>query len=297
MITLNHTDVVFRSEDHTYWHAGTQLQGITSTLLRRAFPDKYADVDPEVLANAARRGTQLHEAIAFADRFGADDGADKRVLNYLRIKEEHRLTTVENEYLVSDLDRYASSVDIVMENDRGEVCLVDTKTTYSLDRRSVSLQLSIYRRFFERQNPELKVAHIYCLYLPNRDESIAELIELSPYDDETLDRLFQAEAEDKLFSLDPTPDEYPDIEAELRRWTAVKAEADAHIDQARTQLLTIMEQRGLSQIKSGYYTVSYIGAKTSKKFDSARFKKEHKDLYAEYQTETESKATIRLTAH
>ena len=297
MITLNHTDVVFRSEDHTYWLADRQLQGITSTLLRRAFPDKYADVDPEVLANAARRGTQLHEAIAFADRFGADDGADKRVLNYLRIKEEHRLTTVENEYLVSDLEQYASSVDIVMENDRGEVCLVDTKTTYSLDRRSVSLQLSIYRRFFERQNPELKVAHIYCLYLPNRDQSIAELIELSPYDDETLDRLFQAEAEDKLFSLDPTPDEYPDIEAELRRWTAVKAEADAHIDQARTQLLTIMEQRGLSQIKSGYYTVSYIGAKTSKKFDSARFKKEHKDLYAEYQTETETKATIRLTAH
>ena len=266
MITLNHTDVVFRSEDHTYWLADRQLQGITSTLLRRAFPDKYADVDPEVLANAARRGTQLHEAIAFADRFGADDGADKRVLNYLRIKEEHRLTTVENEYLVSDLDRYASSVDIVMENDRGEVCLVDTKTTYSLDRRSVSLQLSIYRRIFEQQNPELKVAHIYCLYLPNRDQSIAELIELSPYDDETLDRLFQAEA-------------------------------DAHIDQARTQLLTIMEQRGLSQIKSGYYTVSYIGAKTSKKFDSARFKKEHKDLYAEYQTETETKATIRITAH
>ena len=297
MITLNHTDVVFRSEDHTYWLADKQLQGITSTLLRRAFPDKYADVDPEVLANAARRGTQLHEAIAFADRFGADDGADKRVLNYLRLKEEHRLNTVENEYLVSDLEQYASSVDIVMENDRGEVCLVDTKTTYSLDRRSVTLQLSIYRRFFERQNPELKVAHIYCLYLPNRDESIAELIELSPYDDETLDRLFQAEAEDKLFSLDPTPDEYPDIEAELRRWTAVKAEADAHIDQARTQLLTIMEQRGLSQIKSGYYTVSYIGAKTSKKFDSARFKKEHKDLYSEYQTETETKATIRLTAH
>lgn len=297
MITLNHTDVVFRSEDHTYWLADKQLQGITSTLLRRAFPDKYADVDPEVLANAARRGTQLHEAIAFADRFGADDGADKRVLNYLRIKEEHRLTTVENEYLVSDLEQYASSVDIVMENDRGEVCLVDTKTTYSLDRRSVSLQLSIYRRFFEAQNPELKVAHIYCLYLPNRDTSIAELIELSPYDDETLDRLFQAEAEDKLFSLEPTPDEYPDIEAELRRWTAVKAEADAHIDQARTQLLTIMEQRGLSQIKSGYYTVSYIGAKTSKKFDSTRFKKEHKDLYSEYQTETETKATIRLTAH
>ena len=297
MITLNHTDVVFRSEDHTYWLADKQLQGITSTLLRRAFPDKFADVVPEVLANAARRGTQLHEAIAFADRFGADGSADKRVLNYIRLKEEHRLTTVENEYLVSDLDRYASSVDIVMENDRGEVCLVDTKTTYSLDRRSVSLQLSIYRRFFERQNPELKVAHIYALWLPNRDESICQLIELSPYDDETLDRLFQAEAEDKLFSLDPTPDEYPDIEAELRRWTAVKAEADAHIDQARTQLLTIMEQRGLSQIKSGYYTVSYIGAKTSKKFDSARFKKEHKDLYAEYQTETETKATIRLTAH
>lgn len=297
MITLNHTDVVFRSEDHTYWLADKQLQGITSTLLRRAFPDKYADVDPEVLANAARRGTQLHEAIAFADRFGADDGADKRVLNYLRLKEEHRLTTVENEYLVSDLEQYASSVDIVMENDRGEVCLVDTKTTYSLDRRSVTLQLSIYRRFFERQNPELKVAHIYALWLPNRDESICQLIELSPYDDETLDRLFQAEAEDKLFSLEPTPDEYPDIEAELRRWTAVKAEADAHIDQARTQLLTIMEQRGLSQIKSGYYTVSYIGAKTSKKFDSARFKKEHKDLYSEYQTETETKATIRLTAH
>lgn len=296
MIQLQKSGVVFRSEDHTYWLGEKQLKGITGTLIKRAFPDKYKDVNPAVLANAARRGTELHEAIAFQDRFGGETD-NGRVLNYLRLKEERGLETVENEYLVTDYEQYASSIDIVMTNCRGEVCLVDTKTTYVLDKKSVALQLSIYRRFFEKQNPGLKVAHIYALWLPNKDESICQLIELSPYDDETLDALFAAEEKDEPFVLEEAPAEYGDIESELRKWTAIKEEADAQLEALRGQLLTLMESRGLSQIKSGYYTVSYIGAKKSSKFDSTRFKKEHGDLYKQYQKETETKATLRLTAH
>ena len=176
---LNQSRVQFDAATHTYHLDGVVLQGITGTLIRRAFPDKYKDVDPEVLAEAARKGHELHEAIQNFYRFGITSD-DERVNNYVELKQGRGLITVENEYLVSDNEHYASSIDIVMRNVLDEVTLVDVKTTYTLDRASTALQLSIYKRWFEQQNEGLKVAHICALWLPNRNHSICELVELSP---------------------------------------------------------------------------------------------------------------------
>ena len=139
---LNQSRVQFDATTHTYHLDGVVLQGITSTLIRRAFPDKYKGVDKEKLDEAKRKGHELHEAIQNYDRFGIVSD-DERVNNYVELKQGRGLITVENEYLVSDNEHYASSIDIVMRNVLDEVTLVDTKTTYTLDRASTALQLSI----------------------------------------------------------------------------------------------------------------------------------------------------------
>lgn len=293
MITLVKSPVRYQAEDHTYWLGEKQLSGITQTLIRRAFPDKYSGIDEATLKEAARKGTELHEAIAFYDRFGGETD-NVRVNNYIRIKEENGLKAIENEYLISDNDRYASMVDIVCENKKGEVVLIDTKTTYTLDRLSVSLQLSVYKRLFELQNPGIVVAHIYALWLPNRDETIAELVELTAFDNDVLDALYKAEAEDKPFVLNPLPEEYPELEVQLRKWQAVKDEADAALDEIREKIITLMIEHKLTQIKSAYYTCSFIPSKVGTKFDSTAFKKENPELYKQYQKPSETKASIRL---
>lgn len=293
MITLKTSPVLFDKESHTYHLGDIELKGITSTLIHRAFPDKYADVPEDVLAEAARKGTALHREIEFQDHFGGEP-TDVRVKSYLSFKERFGLTTIENEYTVSDEEHYASQIDVVLANDKDEICLADIKTTYNLDRASVALQLSIYKRFFEMQNPDLKVSHLYAIWLPNKDESIAEFPELSPVDDEVLDALIKADLADEPFVFSPIPTEYEEMEAQYRHWAAIQEEAENNLKAIKDKLMQMMVEKNLQQIKSGYYTVSYIPAKVSKKFDSAAFKKENKELYDSYMKESETAASIRF---
>lgn len=290
---LNQSRVQFDAATHTYHLDGVVLQGITGTLIRRAFPDKYKDVDPEVLAEAAREGHELHEAIQNYDRFGiASD--DERVNNYVELKHGRGLITVENEYLVSDNEHYASSIDIVMRNVLDEVTLVDTKTTYTLDRASTALQLSIYKRWFEQQNEGLKVAHICALWLPNRNHSICELVELSPVSAEVIDALIEADLNDEPFEYVTVPQWYEELEAMYRRYAKMKADAEYGIERIKTQIMELMKQENLQTIKSGYYTVSYIPEKVGKRFDSTLFKSENKELYSKYMKDSVTAASIRF---
>lgn len=291
---LNQSRVQFDAATHTYHLDGVVLQGITGTLIRRAFPYKYKDVDPEVLAEAARKGHELHEAIQNYDRFGITSD-DERVLNYAMEKMERDLTTIENEYLVSDNEHYASSIDVVMENKQGEVVLADIKTTYTLDRASTALQLSIYKRWFEQQNDGLKVAHICAIWLPNKDHSICEVVELSPVSNDVIDALIEADLNDEPFTYTSVPQGYDTLEAEYRRFAQMKAEAEAGIEQVKTQLMEMMKTENLSQIKSGYYTVSYIPEKVGKRFDSTLFKSENKELYNKYMKDSVTAAQLRFT--
>lgn len=291
---LNQSRVQFDAATHTYHLDGVVLQGITGTLIKRAFPDKYKDVDPEVLEEAARKGHELHEAIQNFDRFGIVSD-DERVKNYADLKQGSGLVTVENEYLVSDNEHYASSIDIVMRNALDEVTLVDTKTTYTLDRASTALQLSIYKRWFEQQNEGLKVAHICALWLPNRDHSICELVELSPVSAEVIDALIEADLNDEPFTYTSVPQGYDALEYEYRRYAKMKAEAEQGIEQVKTRLMELMKQENLQTIKSGYYTVSYIPEKVGKRFDSTLFKSENKELYNKYMKDSVTAAQLRFT--
>lgn len=290
---LKQSQVTFDAATHTYHLDGVVLHGITGTLIKRAFPDKYKDIDPDVLAEAARKGHELHEAIQNYDRFGIVQ--DDRIDNYASLKEVKGLTTIENEYLVSDEEHYASSIDIVMMNNQDEICLVDTKTTWNLDRASVGLQLSIYKRFFEMQNEGLQVAHLYALWLPNRDHDIAELVEVLPVSDEVLDTLIKADQDDEPFSFITVPDGYDELEIRYRQFAQMKAEAEQGIEQVKAELMAMMQEKNLSQIKSGNYTVSYIPEKVGKRFDSSLFKSENKELYGKYMKDSVTAASIRFT--
>lgn len=294
MIRLNQSQVTFDAATHTYQLGGVQLQGITGTLIKRAFPDKYKDIDPEVLAEAARKGHELHEAIQNFDRFGMTTD-DERLWLYDEMKKNNGLATVENEYLVSDNEHYASSIDVVMENKQGEVVLADIKTTYTLDRASTALQLSIYKRWFEQMNDGLKVAHICAIWMPNKDHSICDVVELSPVSYDVIDALIEADLNDEPFEFVSVPNGYDALEAEYRHFAQMKAEAEAGIEQVKTNLMELMKTENLSQIKSGYYTVSYIPEKVGKRFDSTLFKSENKELYNKYMKDSVTAAQLRFT--
>ena len=296
MIQLVKSPVVFNEEEHRYFLGDKELKGITSSLIHRAFPDKYKDIDPEVLANAAKKGKALHSAIEFYDNFGGnpEDADDDRVKLYADLKYRMGLETIANEYLVSDEQDYASSIDIVAMSPIG-IFLIDIKTTWNLDKQSTGLQLSIYKRLFERQNPGLKVERIYALWLPNKDHSVCEFKDLSVVDDETIDALIEADKNDEPFQFQLIPDEWRELERSYEYWLGQSKKAEKEMSEIKTCMMEIMEKTNITYVKTDAFTVSYIAAKKSKRFDSTAFRKENAELYGRYQKETESPAQVRVT--
>lgn len=301
MIELKKSPVLFLEDEHRYFLGDKELRGVTSSLIHRAFPDLYKDVDPEVLAKAAAKGKELHALIEYHDNFGTADTehADPRVTSYEQIKRQFGLRTIANEYLVSDEQNYASSIDIVMLNADDEICLVDTKTTYNLNLQTVSLQLSIYKRFFEQQNPDLKVSHIYVLWLPNKDHSIAQFHELSLVSDDVISALIKADLADEAFDVNKLYGTLPvmlqNVEDEIVHIELLAKMYKARYDELKKGLYEVMEQNDIKSFAGSKIKLSRVLPTTTKSFDSARFKAEHPDLYEQYCKDSVRSGSLKIT--
>lgn len=301
MKELVKSPVRFDEDTHTYWLGEQQLQGITSTLIHRAFPDKYKDVDKEVLANAAAKGKELHSLIEYHDNFKTDidEHTDPRVASYERLKSEYGLTTIANEYLVSDEKNYASCIDLVFVDKDGEICLGDIKSTYTLDRQSTSLQLSIYKRMFEQQNPGLTVRHIYVIWLPNRDHTLAEIQYLPVVGDEIIDSLIEADLTDKPFDIAETygtlPARLSDVEDEIIRIEEQMKVIKPRYEELRKGLYDLMTKHNVKQFRGSKVLLTRVLPMTCETFDSKKFQQDHPQLYEEYIKKTTRNGSLKIT--
>lgn len=251
-----------------------------------------------MLANAARKGKELHAEIEYHDNFGGCS-EDERVAAYDRLKARLMLKSIANEYTVSDEERYASQIDIVLESIDGEICLADVKTTYNLDKESTAMQLSIYKRFFEMQNPDLEVSRIYVIWLPNRDHTIAEMIELPVVADEVLDELFKADAEDKPFEIAKTYGDLPARVYDVQQYLynlemEVKAKSE-ELKAIKDGLCSLMLERGVKSFSTQVLKMTAVTPKPRETFDTKRFAAEHPELYKEYVKIGNVTPSIRIT--
>lgn len=178
-IKLFKSEVVFNEIDHTYTYLGTRLTGVTSMLSRTIFRDKYKGIPKEVLAKAADYGHNIHEQIEIVDSMGVTSDTPA-VQDYLRIRQQNGLIPIANEYLISDEEYMASSIDVLygVEESPVLVDLTDVKTTSKLDMEYLSWQLSIYAYLFELQNPHLKVRRLLAMWLPKPQYGRSALVEV-----------------------------------------------------------------------------------------------------------------------
>lgn len=170
---LNQSEVIFNQDEHSYSLNGSLLSGVTSLLNRQLFAKKYDTIDESILRKAAERGSLIHETIELVDGLGVTSEMEE-VNAYLEIKQENNLTTNCNEYLVSDNDHVASSIDVVFD----DCSIADIKTTSKLDKDYVRWQLSIYAYLFELQNPHLKAGKLYAIWLPKPRYGRPSLVEV-----------------------------------------------------------------------------------------------------------------------
>lgn len=300
-IKLNNSGVVFNQEQHRYFLGSKELQGITSTLLRRAFPNQYSGIPDSVLAAAAERGSKVHEQIEILNSvYGGEIGEfpvsalSPELSSYACMVRDAGLAIVASEYIITDGSRFASSIDGVYTDADGNIVLVDYKTTHKIYYESVSLQLSIYARLFELQNPGLKVARIACMWMRDKESRFSPLPRVS---EEALDKLFKAEIDDDddYVYESEVPGEFLSLE---ERYVAVTRQMSAlqlQLDEVKEKMAQFMKDRNAHSYRTAFGLFSYIPAGKKKRFDTTAFKKANPEEYDKYTKESASKAQLRIT--
>lgn len=299
---LKQSPVHFESATHQYWLGDKELKGVTSTLVHRAFPKTYecpANYTEEqwqaVLANAAAKGSNMHETIELYDELGAMSDLPE-LQSYIRIKEENHLTVLATEYVVSDEKDYATAVDKVFVQPDGGIILVDFKRTSALHLDNVTCQQSICKRFFEMQNPDLKVVGIYVMWL--RDEK-SRFEKLTPWADEALDLLIESDKQDKPFDIQATygtlPATFAQVEDEIARIETEVKKMQEKQKLLKEGLYKLMEDANIKSWSGSKVKLTRVLPTTSKTFDAKRFEAEHPELFKEYLKDSTRAGSLKIT--
>lgn len=300
--SLTKSPVRFSEDDHRYTTTeGRQLSGVTSILGAVIFHDKYEGIPQHVLDAAAQRGTEIHARCAEIDLFDSTEASayDRpEVKNYIKLKAQHGITIIANEYLVSDERRVATMIDAL----DSEGNLYDIKTTAQLDTEYLSWQLSIGAYLFELQNPELRAGRLYGIWLRG---DRAELVEVERRSSEEVEELL-SDYEHGIVRTEALPEELTETnnvalrmvqgyERELAYFKAMMDRIEEEKARALDTLRQTMEEAGVKQIETERIKVTLVAESRSKTFDSTRFKKEHPELAEQFQKETTRKAHVKIT--
>lgn len=293
-IKLVQSPVVFDEERHTYTYNGKQLSGITHLLSAELFCDKYNGASDSVLEKARERGDIIHSTIQVNDNLGFDDGS-KEYAEYLNLLKSKGLKRLANEYLVSDLTKYASSIDLVCE----DLSLVDFKCTAKLDKDYLSWQLSIYKYLFELQNPTLKVNKLYAIWLPKKGK--AKIVEIKAKPIEDVLALLEADKDGKQYKPVKESESESLITAKVVD-EIVKIETQAKQLKEKSETLKaglaqIMEENGVVKWEDnrGLIRLSYTPQHEADRFQQKEFQTDYPDLYKKYVKSSTVKDSLKIT--
>lgn len=297
---LKRSAIVFNEEDHTYKKGNKEYQGITSTLVPFAYPNTYSTPKnmseeqwKEVLNNAAKKGTAVHEEIQEYCESGTFPTLPE-ALNWLEAEEKHKIEWIENEYLVTDNKQFASKIDILALVD-GELSIIDIKRTSEIHYDTTALQTSLYKVWFEAMNKGMQIKHTYIFWTRDNNWKFEELDIAGKGD---IRRLMDAYAKgDKDFVYAPVPSWITKSNLTLlSRLLAKKKVIDAQIDVLKAEISEEMSSHNAVSVLYSGVNVGYIKDTETVRFDTTRFAEEHPDLYEQYKSTTKRKGFLKITA-
>lgn len=306
---LKQTKVVFDKASHTYHLGKKELQGVTP-IVSWLFPETYAGIPQSVMDASKEYGAMIHSACQLSDMMGI--GEHESVKAYQQIKHDAGLTTIANEFLVSDEKSIASSIDVVCtEAGQEHDALIDIKTTSKVLHNHLAVQLSIYAYLYEAQTGHT-VGNLYCIWLPKERYGQPALIPVQRIDAKTckkvvsefikgndnekaLQMLYDAGLKAELMQSDTLPAKYQQVVDEViqlqEQLKAIK-ERDKTL---RDGLLQLMRESGAKKWQSDKLTITYVAESKRQSIDSTKLKKYFPDVYAECLKESNVSDSIKIT--
>ena len=295
-LNLIKSGVAFNQEAHTYHLGDKELKGVTGMLSAMLFKDKYAGISEDVLAKAAAYGSGVHEAVELWHTLGIEDGSDELGV-YKALVEMNGLTFEASEYLVSDNETIASSIDLVFTDKNGEIVLADIKTTYGgLDKEYLSWQLSTYAYLFEKQNPGLTVDSLLGVWLRHDQGKVEPIQRRSPAEIEQLIYEYANnlpctlnKAADVPAEVTTLADAIADMELQIKTMTAQR-------DELKEKILGLMRDNNCDKVElDGRVLITRVAATTRESLDSKAFKADQPELYAKYVKSSPVKESLKIT--
>lgn len=297
-ITLNVPRVTFIEESHQYFIGKKELKGVTGTLIKKAFPDTYKNIPESILMKAAERGGLIHNTFeTFCSIFDADikqyPNHTEELLAFHSMLVAYDLHYVASEYLVTDGENFASAIDGIFADKKGNIYLVDYKTTSTLHYDNVSLQLSIYAKWFEEQNPDLKVKEIVCMWFKNGQSKFQPLPRVADYQIDDLINAYLADDTDYQYKVE-VPEQFSALEQEYRLITARMDALKIKQDDLKEQMMKMMEANKQKSIKTNIGSYSYVESTTKRTLDMKLFKEKYPNAYERLTKVSFSKPSLRI---
>jgi len=279
--------ILYEDITHTYIdvESGKELSGCTIVLKRYGISPDYSAIPDSVMDNASERGSRIHKEISDYINFGTCETEAQK--EYAKLG----LDSIASEYLVSDNEHYATSIDVVL----GDCSLVDIKTTYTLH-----VQLSINAYLFELQNPELKVPKLYGAYY--KKDGTFSVVEVQRIPVDEVKRLLSAYLNDEEFTPSQTKVTTGDTRIaeiyELEQFIA-SIKQDAELAEKRKKklldaLYEEMSKNGIDKIENDLMTITKIAPTESTRVDSGMLKTLHPAIYNEVLKKSPVKGYVKV---
>ena len=297
MSSLKLSKVVFDELEHTYTLDGKKLSGVTALLHRQLFVSKYDGIPKAVMDAAAERGNAIHRQIEMYESFGGE-AFDDEVNAYIKLKGKYGFETIATEWLVSDNEHVASSIDVIFDTGKGLV-LCDIKTTSKLDMEYLSWQLSIYKYLLLLDNPKAKVDGLLACWLPKLQYGKSKMVAVPEKPAEWIKDLIETDAMGKQWvcpetMTQPTEQQSLVVPQELTKAIASFLDAEKKAKEMKEQLRVLMQEHGITKWECDEFKASLGPDSETTTFDSKAFKEANPDEYSKYLKTTTRKGQFKI---
>lgn len=290
---LKKSSVVFDPVKHTYLLGEAYLKGISHIYGRFINPTKYEGIPESVLNKAAERGSMIHDSCRVADMVGHCSTEEAR--QYIELKKEKGISTIENEYIVSNELTHATAIDVVGD----DYSLYDIKTTSKIDEDSLSWQLSICAYLFELQTG-LKANKLFGIWLRNGKAQLVEVkrIETSKIEDilycDYNNLPYVSEKSIVPKDVNSALQKLSDLETVIQSIELQIKEKEKESEDLKLFLLENMKKNGIKKWETDKILVSYVESYKRESIDSKKLKEKEPEIYKAYAKESEVKETIKI---
>lgn len=306
MELIKNTRVTFHPVGHIYKLDGKKrLIGVTSLMKKYGLSVDYSDIPEDVLKRAADRGTAIHKVFEDYDN-------KEMVVETPKLKAYKKLglNVLASEYLVSDNETVATSIDKVLFVDEETVDLADVKATSRFYDEPVSRQLGISAHLFELQNPGIRVRNCYGIHVDEKGSTVKvklkpverwpveRVVELIGWERDGVDPSEVAPATEapapSLTSLLPAKAAEKVVEAE-RTIASLKESIKKFEDSVaeyRDSIVRHMQGNGIKKMEFSGCSFTLKDEYTRESIDSAAIRKKYPDIATECTKTTTVKASV-----